>query len=345
MTTAAAQTNQPAKSAPATLPPQGQRTPAPPRALGVKSGRIREGRKIVIYGPPGVGKSTLVASAPDIIVNDVEGSTADLDVSRLMYRDEAGGHIPRNLQEWRDGIRQLRDADHAFKRVSIDSVSKLDELIKAAVCQRGGFATISDDFGRAGDAYVDEWSACLSLLDDLRMRRGMDIILVGHSAVRKHKNPGADDYDRYSIELDKRSAPLPIKWGDEVGFLHFHEGVVKTSKFAPAKGKLLSKARILEFDRTAAWDAKARLPLPPTVNVGIENPWGPIQAAIDRAHAATPAEIYELITEQLERLNDEALTAKVEAACEGQPAPVLAKYLHELRRRDPEPAASDGDAR
>ena len=39
-------------------------------------------KKVVVYGPEGIGKSTFAAKFPDPVFVDTEGSTRDMDVAR-----------------------------------------------------------------------------------------------------------------------------------------------------------------------------------------------------------------------------------------------------------------------
>ena len=49
--------------------------------IKVQRGVIPRAKKVVVYGPEGIGKSTFAAQFPDAIIIDVEGSTASMDVS------------------------------------------------------------------------------------------------------------------------------------------------------------------------------------------------------------------------------------------------------------------------
>ena len=45
-------------------------------------GKIPGAKKVVVYGPEGIGKSTFASKFPDPLFIDTEGSTKDMDVSR-----------------------------------------------------------------------------------------------------------------------------------------------------------------------------------------------------------------------------------------------------------------------
>lgn len=51
--------------------------------MEIIKGKIKKAKKVVIYGPEGIGKSTFASKFPDPVFIDTEGSTNDMDVARL----------------------------------------------------------------------------------------------------------------------------------------------------------------------------------------------------------------------------------------------------------------------
>ena len=51
--------------------------------MEITRGRINRAKKVVIYGPEGIGKSTFASKFPDAVFIDTEGSTSSMDVARL----------------------------------------------------------------------------------------------------------------------------------------------------------------------------------------------------------------------------------------------------------------------
>ena len=51
--------------------------------MNISTGKIKTARKVVIYGPEGIGKSTFASKFPNPLFTDTEGSTKDLNVRRL----------------------------------------------------------------------------------------------------------------------------------------------------------------------------------------------------------------------------------------------------------------------
>lgn len=49
----------------------------------ISGGKIPHARKVLVYGPEGVGKSTFASRFPQPLFIDTEGSTRNLDVMRM----------------------------------------------------------------------------------------------------------------------------------------------------------------------------------------------------------------------------------------------------------------------
>ena len=51
--------------------------------MEIIKGKIATAKKVVIYGPEGIGKSTFASKFPNPLFIDTEGSTNSMDVARL----------------------------------------------------------------------------------------------------------------------------------------------------------------------------------------------------------------------------------------------------------------------
>jgi len=296
-----------------------------------KLGNVRRGRlggplRYLFYGVEGVGKSTLAADAPAPIYLDLEDGTGLLDCARYPFRDGPGGHVATRYQEIVSAIEDLLTTEHEFKTLVIDTLDRLEPLIWAHVCQRDSerssktYTSIeSYGYGKGYQVALDEWRAFCWQLDALRIRRGMNIVLVGHAQIKTFRNPEGDDYDRYSLRIHEKAAGFFREWCDVIGFCCFDGGAGKLSgdddKRTRAKGFSTGR-RLMQLARTAAYDAKSRLPLPPSVELDPADPWRPIAEAVavmkDIGRNASPAELNKRIDAELVRIGDDELTAAVD---------------------------------
>ena len=51
--------------------------------MEITRGKVQKAKKVVIYGPEGIGKSTFASRFPDPVFIDTEGSTNDLSLIHI----------------------------------------------------------------------------------------------------------------------------------------------------------------------------------------------------------------------------------------------------------------------
>ena len=313
----------------------------------VRRGRLSSPLRCLFYGIEGVGKSTLAADAPAPIYLDLEDGTGLLDCARYPFRDGPGGHVATRYQEIHAALDDLLTAEHEFKTLVIDTVDRLEPLIWSYICKRDSersnktFTSVeSYGFGKGYQIALDEWRVFCWKLDALRTRRGMNIILLGHAQIRKFHNPEGDDYDRYSLRINEKPAGFFREWCDVIGFCCFEGGAGKLDGDERDRVKGFSTGRrLIRLERTAAYDAKSRIPLPESVELTSRAPWQPIAEAADIVQQLgsniTTDELEQRIDAELVRLDDEELATKVadvRARAAGD-VRLLARALIRLQRR------------
>lgn len=327
----------------------GTSPPTTSRLAQAKRGKLRAAPRCVFYGTEGVGKTTLAAFAPDPIWVDAEDGSGKVNVARYVFRNEAGGHVPRSYSEILWAIDDLTRNPHDFKTLVLDTADKVESLLWRHMIERdkarskGDLESIEDyGYGKGYQVAVDEWRALCARLDTLRATRGMAIIILAHAHVKVFKNPEGEDYERYMLQLNEKAGGFLKSWADIVGFCHFDEGAGKVAGAKKAKGWSTGK-RLLNLVRTAAYDAKGRGGMPAELDLDPADPWGPLQKAMDDAESLGPADLVVLIKAETARIGDPDLTAKVDAAAAAAAAKgdaeSLNRYLQDLKRREPKAVA------
>jgi len=226
--------------------------------MEVISGKIEKAKKVTIYGPEGIGKSSLAAQFPKPIFIDTEGSTTELVVDRLPK--------PNSWTMLNQQVDWVKQQVGRFETLILDTVDWAEMLCIESVCSTHNNKGI-EDFGY-GNGYVyvkEEFGRFLNKLSDV-IEAGINVVLTAHSQIVKFEQPdemGA--YDRYQLKLGKKTssqtAPLVKEWADMVLFINYKTYSVATDdKGKKHKGQ--GGVRTIYTTHHPAWDAKNRHGLP-----------------------------------------------------------------------------------
>ena len=234
--------------APPTQPPRPvfkKPTPPPAPPTNVARGKVAFGKiasaaghRVVLYGPGGIGKTTLATLAPGPVV------FFDLDDSLPRLQGLLGDHLPQvvPVKTWQD-IRAALQSDgwDGVKTIVIDSATKAEELAVAhtleTVLAEGKRVTSVEGYGY-GKGYGYVFDTFLPLLAELdrHASAGRNVILVCHDCTTNVPNPAGEDWLRYEPRLQsptsgKASIRLRVReWADHVLFLGYDVSVNKDGK-------------------------------------------------------------------------------------------------------------------
>ncbi len=225
--------------------------------MQITKGRISGAKKVLVYGPEGIGKTTFASHFPDPVFIDTEGSTKELDVARLSS--------PSSWTMLKEEVRYVIQNPAVCKTLVIDTADWAEKLAIQAVLDEHDKHGI-EDFGYGnGYRYVyEKFGELLNLLSDV-IEVGVNVVMTAHAALRKFEQPdelGA--YDRYSMKLidsPKTSISAAVKeWADMVLFANYKTIVVTDSKTKKAKAQ--GGSRVMYTSHHSCWDAKNRYGLP-----------------------------------------------------------------------------------
>ncbi len=248
--------------------------------LNIRNGKIPRPQKVVIYGPEGVGKTTLASRFPDPLFVDTEGGTAHMDVRRI--------DRPATWEELLSIVEEVAATKGICKTLVIDTADWAEQLAITYVCGKYKKAGI-EDFGYSkGYVYLaEEFSRLLAALDKV-VAAGVHVVVTAHAKMRKFEQPdemGA--YDRWETKLTKQVAPLLKEWCDMLLFCNYKTFVVQSDNVME-KAKVQGGKRVMYTSHHPCWDAKNRHGLPEELDLdfsGIAH----LFRETDEAPAAAPA--------------------------------------------------------
>lgn len=226
--------------------------------MEIIKGKIKRAKKVVVYGPEGIGKSTFASRFPDPVFIDTEGSTNDMDVARLPR--------PTSWTRLLEEIEYVEKNPGVCKTLVIDTIDWAEQLCVEHVCAKHNKSGI-EDFGY-GNGYVytkEEFGRFLNRLTDV-IEAGIHVVLTAHAQLRKFEQPdemGA--YDRWELKLGKKTqsqtSPLVKEWADMLLFCNYKTYSIAVDDKGK-KHKAQGGKRVMYTCHHPCWDAKNRYGLP-----------------------------------------------------------------------------------
>lgn len=238
----------------ASTPVARPRVPQPPHVAAVPvQGKVTfskphsgAGHRILLYGPGGIGKTTLAAALPNPAFFDLDDSLGVLGLDVPVVSAGSWDDIRAALQStgW-DGV----------KSIVIDTATRAEgmaiDYTLAHTLQDGKRATSVEGYGYGkGFGYV--FDTFLPILGDLdrHARAGRNVVLICHDCTATVPNPSGDDWIRYEPRLQsptsgKASIRLRVReWADHVLFVGYDVAVGKDGKGKGGGTRTLYRAEL-----------------------------------------------------------------------------------------------------
>lgn len=226
--------------------------------------------RIELYGVEGIGKSTFAAGAPNPIFILTEDGLGSLPVQ----------HFPlaNSIKEIMEAISTLYNDKHDFRTVVLDSLDWLEAIIQREIEETHDAKDLA--YGKGALIAAEKWRMILEGMNALRLDRGMIVILLAHTTIKRFDSPEVEPYDRYQPKLQERSNALVREWCDAVLFANYktivkHDdvGFNKTTNRGISTGE-----RLMFCNERPAYMAKNRYYLPDSIPLS----WEAFETAISK---------------------------------------------------------------
>lgn len=229
---------------------------------------------LAFYGTGGIGKTSLAAEFPNPIYLHTEGEEPPTDVEMPAGKIESFSDLLSIFGE-------LYTEDHDFQTVIIDSLDAIEPLLWEYTCERmggaaSGWTSIAVNEKNSptafGHGYMEadtDWMEYIGAVKALS-RKGLHVVQLMHSEIKRFDDPTVDSYDRYKPKLQKRAADIIMEKSDALLFMTKRTSVKQIDKgFGKKENKaegMSGSERIIYTDERAGFLAKNRLNMPSSIS-------------------------------------------------------------------------------
>ena len=173
--------------------------------------RDLKGKYILLYGLPGVGKTSLASEFKNVLIAGFEmGTTAMNNVYVQPIK---------TWKDWRDMVKQLCTKDalkDKFDSIAIDTADFAWDLCVKWICSQNGVEKLGDiPWGGGYDLAKKEYTQTFR---DLTYS-GYGLVFISHSTEKTYKNEKGEDYTQIVPALPNRPFDIVNKMVDIIAYI------------------------------------------------------------------------------------------------------------------------------
>lgn len=215
--------------------------------------------RIVVYGPPGIGKTTMVFGAPKIIFLDLDWGANKIPGLQRNKKPIL------SLADFKNAVGWLRNGKHDYKSFGFDTLDALEALIHKNLCETDGVDSIEEakkGWGKGPTAAMEQMREVMASVNDICTNRDMHFVGTAHQKLSNMKNPSGYDYQRHDLRLHDKATPIVLAAVDYMLFAT-RKVIVSDKEFGGERARAIEmKERILRTTEGPAYIAKSRAKIP-----------------------------------------------------------------------------------
>lgn len=211
--------------------------------------------RILIYGPPKIGKSTFGSLANRPVFIQTEDGLDAIDVPAFP--------LCKSYDDVLNQIGELCEKEHQFKTLVIDSVDWLERLIHGKVCAEHNVKSIENiGYGKGYLFALDIWQQFIRATNWLRDNKDMTIVFIAHSHIKRFSNPETEAYDRYQIKMHDKASDILMENCEMILFVNEQVFTKKSQEGFQERNRAITSERTIFTEGKPSFVAGNRFDLP-----------------------------------------------------------------------------------
>lgn len=227
----------------------------------------------MFYGPCGIGKTSLAGQFKNVafIPDGFDDGSNDLKANNLIPSTVKVFNPIRDYNDLVAVSRELGEEpglEEHFEWVCFDNLSGIQEHIwqhrVTTVAKYSGSRDKFLEYGNGPEAAQQDVRAWTQQLDAI-CRRGIGVILLAHSTIKKDKNPLGESFDKIVPSIHEKTYEAIRQWCPNIGYIGQD---ISTEKEGMTHKAAALDIRTIRFSPLPAVDAKSRYNISTPVQMG-----------------------------------------------------------------------------